>query len=257
LDAGDESVQVEDAEMSWDFARGAGVEIGKGRIPFSRDQMMGSAALTFQERGLGAEYIAPERSVGASFHYAKAGTRTEVGVWNSGDGLFGDDNLGKTLAGRFEWNLGPADTYTTWGDGGGKFSVGTGVGGFWTDDVSTTTAAGGADLMLRASRVNLLLDAAYAKVSPAHTDVDVPGVWEETTRTALTAQLSVGIQRWEPALRYTMLMDSAAGDFSQVLGGLVWHGDEDHLRIGGGYVLRIEDPAIANDTARLWAQFKL
>jgi hypothetical protein len=41
--------------------------------------------------------------------------------------------------------------------------------------------------------------------------------------------------------------------------GFTAHQLDDHVRVGAGYVLRLEpsDLAIANDTARLWFQFKL
>jgi hypothetical protein len=55
-----------------------------------------------------------------------------------------------------------------------------------------------------------------------------------------------------------MFDDSTIGQYSHVLVGGAWHTAQDRIRIGAGYQLRLEgEDAIENDTARLWAQFRL
>ena len=49
------------------------------------------------------------------------------------------------------------------------------------------------------------------------------------------------------------------GDVANLIAGVTWHGLEDTVRFGGGYVLRIEraGETMRNDSARLWMQFAL
>ena len=62
-------------------------------------------------------------------------------------------------------------------------------------------------------------------------------------------------------MKVSFYEDSSVGGYTNLLGGVVWHGgmDErgrDRVRIGAGYVLRLEEDAIANDSVRLWAQVR-
>ncbi len=241
---------------------GGFVEVGRGRVPFSRDQMMGAGELTFQERGFGAEHIAPGRALGVRGGYQAKGLEVQGGVYNSGagEGILGDDNDGKTVVARVEWANNDA-SYRTYGKGKG-LTVGVGGGGFYTADVATTTTAAGADALVRYSGVYLLADAAWAKLEPGDGTVATPGVWAETTRLALTGQLGANLGRWEPAVRWTTFDDSASGLYQQGLAGVTWHGGEkteegrDSVRLGGGYVLRLEPGDVTNDSVRVWTQVR-
>lgn len=263
FDAEDGDIEVVDATVGY-RAGGAekglvGGEIGKAKLPFSRDQMMSSAELTFTERGLGAEHAAPDRALGLSAFGAKFGGKLTLGVFNSGGTLFGDDNVGKTLVGRLEYEKG--DSYVTFRRKHG-FAMGVGAGAYLTEDVATTTNALGADALVRVAGVAVLADFSLQTITPTATTVDEPGVLAETTRTTFTGQLSYGLGDFEPAVRYTMLMDSATGAWSQLLAGVVWHGvykedDDDRVRVGAGYVHRFEEVERSNDTVRVWAQMRL
>lgn len=257
----DEAAELELIDAHLGYARGGfGAQVGRDEVPFSRDRMMGSAEQAFQERGMIAEHIAPGRELGATVWGEKFGAKITLGVFNSGGDLFGDDNLGKTLLGRVEYGYGDANLYETWG---GPRSLGFGVGGgaFYTDDVATSTLAFGADAILRVSGLTVMVDAALATVSPTNTTLDVPGVWDETTRRGLTGHIGYGIGAFEPAVKISLYEDSAIGGYNNVLAGVIWHGalDEkrrDRVRIGAGYALRLEEDAIANDTVRVWAQVR-
>lgn len=257
------SIEIVDAHVGYRW-KGLGVKVGRDEVPFSRDRMIASSEQTFTERGMLAEHIAPGRELGATVWGQRWGAKLALGVFNSGGSggadIFGDDNLGKTFLGRLEYSRGDADVYETWG-GSRKLSYGLGVGGFLTDDVATSTQAVGADIIVRVAGLTLLVDAALADVSPTHSDLAVPGVWSQTTRRGLTGQIGYGLGAFEPAVKVSLYEDSSVGRYTSLLGGVVWHGGmddrgRDRVRIGAGYVLRMEQSAIANDSVRLWAQVR-
>lgn len=242
--------------------KGLGVSVGEQTVPFSRDALMSSAQLSFTERGLGAEHIAPYHQLGLLGTGEVAGLGVQMGVFNSGGGLFGDDNTGKTLVGRVEYTLGERDVYRFWDPKGKGFGLGVGGGGFLTQDVATQTVAAGGDLMVRVAGLSLMGDFAWAQVNPVNSDVATPGVYDGATRMAITGQLSYGIAEFEPAVRLSTYRDSDLGSWMQIFGGVVYHakvgGRPDMMRVGLGYEHRDESEAeLANDTARAWLQFSL
>ena len=261
FDEQDGSIEIVDAHLGYRW-KGLGVQVGKDELPFSRDRMIASGEQTFTERGMLAEHISPGRELGATLSAERWGAKLSLGVYNSGGGLYGDDNLGKTLLGRLEYAFGDANVYQTWG-GSRKFAFGVGAGAFMTDDVSTATQALGADAIVRVAGLTLLVDAALADVTPTNSDVGVPGVWAKTTRRGLTGQLGYGLGAFEPAVKVSLYDDSSVGGYTNLLAGVVWHGlvddrGRDRLRVGAGYELRLEDAdrTIPNDSVRLWAQVR-
>lgn len=263
LDTRNGSFTMYEANVGYHEA-GFGVVGGLTGVPFSRDSMISSTQLTFQERGIAAEHIAPDRDLGVLGSFDKAGFGVKLGVFNSGGTLFGDDNAGKTMVGRVEYTHGKRDVYSMWSPKGEAKGFGLGVGGgaFLTNDVATQTLAAGGDVMLRAGGLSVLADATFSVVKPTDSTIDVPGVYSETNRTGVTGQLSYGIKDFEPAVRASYYSDDSLGSWTQIFGGLVWHGSAmgmaDVVRLGAGYELRLESgTSIPNDTARLWAQFSL
>ena len=257
FDEEDGSIQVVDAHVGYS-TKALGVTVGQGELPFSRDLMISAADQTFTERGFVAEHIAPARNLGASVWGSRWGGKATVGVYNSGGGLFGDDNLGKTFVGRLEYARGDASVYETWG-GPKTLAFGIGGGGFMTDDVSTSTRALGADAILRVAGLTVLVDGAWGDSTPTRSDLDVPGVWALTTRRGLTGQLGYAVAAFEPTVKVSFFEDSALGSYTQGMFGIVWHGlldekKQDRLRVGAGYVLRVEDEPIQNDSVRVWIQ---
>ncbi len=253
------AIEVIDARIGW--ARdGFSVEAGRGRVPFSRDQMMGSGELTFTERGFGAEHVAPPRSLGLSATAARFGGKITLGVFNSGGTVWGDDNLGKTLVGRAEWATGN-DTYRLWDGGKQTFAFGVGGGAFWTDDQSTRTIGAGGDALLRVAGLSMIADVAWRRVEPGDTTVEAPGVLAPMTRLALTGEVGWAFGPVRPAARWSHMIDEATGAWGLGLFGVTWHifpddKRRDRLRLGLGYVLRVEPDARPNDGVRLWAQVR-
>lgn len=236
------------------------VEAGLQGMPFSRDNLMPAGELTFEERGIAAEHVSEDRGMGLVARAHGAGVTGQIGVFNSGYTPFGDDNVGKALVARAEYQLGDRDTYALWGGKEG-FGLGVGASGMYEMDVSTNTVAAELDAVVRAGPVSALAEGSYASVSPTATDVSAPGVWDPTTRLGVTAEVNVGIGRFQPAARVSWFSDSALGSWTQVLGGVVAHvgpkGNQDLVRVGAGYVLRLESDPVPNDTVRLWGQFWL
>jgi len=252
-----EAFALYDASLGWN-RKWFAVDVGLQSVPFSRDNLIASGELTFQERGLAAEHLSDERNVGVVAQAKGAGVTGRLGVFNSGGGLFGDDNVGKTLVARAEYDLGDRDTYALWGGKEG-FGLGVGAVGLYTMDLATNTLSVGGDAVVRAGPVNVLAEGAWSQERPTATDVAAPGVWEVTNRVGVTGEVNVGIGRFQPAARVSWFQDSALGSWTQVLGGVVAHvgptGNADLVRVGAGYVLRLEEEPVPNDTVRLWAQF--
>jgi hypothetical protein len=77
----------------------------------------------------------------------------------------------------------------------------------------------------------------------------------------VTGEANVAVGRFQPAARVSYYSDSAIGSWTQVLAGVVVHagvaGTQDIVRVGAGYVLRLESDPIPNDTVRLWVQARL
>lgn len=257
LDEPAEPIEVVDAWVGVEPITGFDVRVGRTKVPFSRDQLIGADELTFTERGVASEHLVPDRTLGLTAGFKRGGGGVRLGVFNSGGDLFGDDTPGKLLVGRVEWEVGKADSYRTWGDRK-EFGLGIGANAFYEIGVATDTWAVGGDAMLRAAGLSLLVDGALSHLAPTATSVESPEVWAETDRFGVTGQLSYQAGPIEPAVRFSLYDDSTLGQYSHLLIGAAWHTAEDHVRVGLGYEMRLEgqDP-VDNDTARLWAQFQL
>jgi hypothetical protein len=130
-------------------------------------------------------------------------------------------------------------------------------------DLATHEFGGGVDAMIRAGILAVLLEARAQRLAPADSSVDVPDVPATTTRAGALAQVGVTFGAWEPAVRGSWFDDATAlednGNTAEVTAGVTWHTWTDVLRIGGGYVARLElaGEPLDNDTARLWLQLAL
>jgi len=256
-----EEIGIVDAVMGYRIAPSFVLQAGRSKVPFSRDQIIGAADLTFQERGLGAEYIVPDRALGVLGIGLFGPAKVQLGLFNSSSDLFGDDSAGKTAVLRAEAAIGERDTYAFWGGTGRGASVGFGLSGLWTDDVTTRTFAAGGDVLFRVRGLAMMIDGSWAKVAPFDSTEGVPGVLADTTRMAITTQISYSIGIVEPAVRFSGYDDSSLGQYGHILAGVVLHGGTnpagyDRFRVGAGYELRLEEQVIPNDTVRLWTQVK-
>ena len=249
------------------------ISAGLVKLPYGRERIMSSADLTFQERSVASEYMAPPQQVGLLWRLdAMDGLALEVGAYNGNRDLFGDDNMGLLLAGRASWETGP--TYVTFGEAEGV-DLGVGVAGYWNDGLATDTFSGEVDAVVRVSRLTVYVEGAIASIQPSNTSVALPDVVAKTSRFGATAQVSywipmdeasgadaAGRSGVEVAGRFSTYDDHVKlkdnGDVAIAHIGANWRNAVPGLDVGAGYVLRLETQgrSFPNDTVRLWAQVR-
>jgi len=263
---------VLDAFAGWNATDWLSLAAGQGRTPSSRDAMTSSSRNVFTEGTLGGAHIAPGRDVGLSARVEASGVRFSAGAYNGSgaheDPLLGDQDPGLLYAGRLEYALGGddayADVFNTWG-AVDRFTLGVGGFGGLNNQLATDTLHYGGDLIVRVAGLAVLAEVEMNSITPTDSTVDAPGVLAKTNQMGLSAQAGYSVGAFEPAVRFEMFDDDTAaeqpnyGDVKQITVGFTAHQVEDRVRLGAGYVLRLEDAALAipNDTARLWFQFKL
>ena len=269
----DETVGLVDAYGGWQPLADAGplaelwVVAGIQKVPVSREMLMSAGELALGDRSVATEWLAPGRDAGLMVDASMGGedslgVRLRAGGFNGNGSALGDDDSGKLIAARAEITQGPGDTYETWGAVDG-FTIGV-AGDFWMDSsISTDTTGFGGDVLARVGGLALLVEAHMVNLVPTNSDVDLPGVMAATSRLGGVAQLGYTVGNFEPVARFSMFDDHTElednGDVGEAMAGLTWHGMEDTIRVGGGWITRLElagAPA-SNDTARLWLQLKL
>ncbi len=267
LDFGEEAFGIEDAYVGGTIPFGIGhvrLAAGLQKVPYSREVLISSRNLLFQERAVGTQWLAPGRDLGAladlEFDF---GLRVRAGAFNGGGGMFGDDNGGKLVVGRVEFNRG--DSYRSWSEEG-KNAVGVGFGVMSDTDLATSSLDFTADVQLRLANVNLLLEGHREVEKPRNADIAPPDVLEGTTKMGASAQLSCyakikDLGGLEPGVRFGWY-DSAThakdnGDVGILQVGATWRNLWGPLDLGAGYIHRFEfaGRGLPNDTIRLWVQF--
>lgn len=262
---------------SWVVGPGTGrVSFGIVRVPFTRERIMSSRELVFQERGVGVAWIGPSQELGVLLDYElDAGVRAQMGVYNGGGTLFGDDNGGLMVAGRIEY-ANNGETYRTYGEADGV-DLGVAVAGYWNDDVATDEIAAELDALVRIYRFTVLVEAATRFIQPGDTSIDLPDVLNPTQQLGLTGQLSYWIPVGDPtpvvAARSAIEVSARAATFDDNMGlgdngdvlvihaGGTWRNAWQGVDLGLGFIHREEIGGatarnVPNDTARLWAQLR-
>ncbi len=273
ISEGSESLQLVDAFGRWALPSSIGlssVSVGIQRVPFSREAMISSADLVFEERAVGTNWLLPGREVGAAASQSLSlGDDPEgnqlllrVGAFNGNGALFGDDDPGLLAAGRLELILG--DAYRTWSPEL-EPALGIGVAGSLDADVATSTQAFEADLLARYSVVTLMGELIRSRIRPTQTDVAAPSVAGATDRMGWLGQLSVwvpidGPQGIEIAGRYATFDDAAAldnnGDVAILHAGATARDLLSGVDLGLAFIHRSEPDAVRNDTLRLTVQVR-
>ncbi len=269
----DSDVQLVDAFGRWALPSSMGLtslSLGVQRVPFSREAMISSADLVFQERAVGTNWLPPGREVGAlatqslSLSDDPGGNQLllRLGAFNGNGALFGDTDPGILASGRLELILG--DAYRTWSPEL-EPALGIGIAGLIDTDLATSTRALEADLLARYSVVTLLGEAVSSTITPNQTDVVAPGVAGATGRLGWLGQLSVfvptkGPRGLELAARYATFDDAVAldnnGDVGILHTGATYRGLLEQIDLGLAFIHRIELDNAPNDTIRLTAQIR-
>jgi hypothetical protein len=261
------------ARGTWAFGPGSGrAAFGLVRVPFGRERIMSSRELVFQERAVSAAWLAPSQDLGLLLDYEfDAGPRAQIGIYNGGGDLFGDNNTGMMVAGRLEYANG--DVYRTYGQADG-IDFGAAAAGYWNDDLATDTVGWEGDLLVRVWRVTFLVEVMGAFITPGDSTVALPEVLEPTRRFGVTSQVSywqpVGEATDSPASRSavefaaqlatyddnTALVDN--GQVAIVHVGATWRNVVQAVDIGAGFIHREElgGRTLPNDTARIWGQLR-
>ncbi|MCB9758830.1 MAG: hypothetical protein H6739_03240 [Alphaproteobacteria bacterium] len=235
------------------------VVFGTQRVPYGRENLISSRELAFQERTIASNHLGPFREVGVLADVQAFGARARVGVFNGNDSLFGDTDPGVMLAGRLEYTLGPGDPYRTYGPVE-RWTLGVGGGALFNPQAATRTLSYGGDLIFRVSGLTVLAEAHMDQLTPTLSEVYEPAVLVQTRRWGAFGQVGYAVGPVEPVARFELFDDDTDtqdnGDVMIGVFGVTTHWLEDHLRLGGGYVLRLETfgASIPNDTVRLWGQ---
>lgn len=269
-------VQLVDGFARWAMPYGLGVSsvaLGLQRVPFSREAMMSSADLVFQEGAPSTTWLAPSRDAGAlasqSLRLADGEDAAQLllraGLFNGSGDLFGDQGPGLLGAGRLELVIG--DVYRTWSPKG-KPALGIGTAALRDSDLSTLTTGLTADLIARYKVISLMGEVISSRITPTNTTAQDPVVVAETGRLGWLGQLSVYIpvSKGKPpsgveiAARYASFDDATAidssGDVSLLHAGATWRNLLPRVDIGAGYIHRAEASGTPNDTIRIWTQIR-
>jgi hypothetical protein len=277
LQESDTDVQLVDGFGRWALPYSAGTSslaLGLQRVPFSREAMMSSADLVFQEGAPGTNWLAPARGVGAlaaqSFRFAQGEDAAQVlvrlGAFNNDGDLFGSQGPGLLASARAELVMG--ETYRTWSPRK-KPALGIGAAALRDADVSTLGTGFEADLIARYSLFTVMGELVSSKISPTDTTVQDPVLVASTNRLGWLGQLSVWIPAplggreasgIEVAARYSSFDDATAldnnGDVQLLHAGATWRNLLPRTDLGAGFIHREEPDGVPNDTIRIWTQVR-
>lgn len=265
----------------------ASATIGLVKVPFSREALMASTDLVFEERAVNVEWLLPLRDAGfIASHSILLGNAdpdavgddtplqivARAGVFNGNATnlagarpWLGDTDAGLRVAGRVE--LVKGETYRTFSYEGAS-ALGIAASATQNTRLATSERAWNFDFLGRLGPVTLNGEVGRATFSPTDSTIARPDVVNDTTRTGASAQVSVfapfknrrsGV---EVAGRVATFDDNILlndnGDVMIIHGGLSWRDVVPGFDLGGGYIHRIERGGIKlpNDTIRLWTQIR-
>jgi hypothetical protein len=266
LIATDTDVRIQNAHIRGSQKLGPGtgrISAGLIKVPFSREAIMSSRDLTFQDRAVHTGWMAPIQDLGVLADWeADFGLRVQAGVFNGGGNIFSDDGSGLLYGGRLEYSKG--DTYVTSGPAD-PVAFGAGISAYFDDDIATQTFAFEGDFLLRAWRFHATGEYAQAMISPGDSTVDLPDVLTKTTRRGISGQIGytqpLGQGGLEIATRIGTFDDATSlqnnGDVAIIHAGATWRDLVPTLDLGVGFIHReeLQGRKIANDTIRIWTQF--
>jgi hypothetical protein len=248
------------ARLTFDTPAGkTRITVGQHSIAFSREQMMSSNDLIFQERSVSTNWLAPQRDVGASASHSWRYLTASVGVYNGNGSRMGNPDPGVMVAARLEGHVG-GDTYRT---NSKHNAFGLGAGYIYNRTFVTTEHRIGVDLLARIVGLTLQAEGTMNILDPdGDPTILPPDVPERTQRWGGFAQLSyyreLPIGAIEPAVRISYLDDARHladnGDVALLHGGVTWREPVPFLDIGAGYIHRMElqGRSLDNDSVRVW-----
>lgn len=238
--------------------------IGSHKIPFSREGLMSSSDLVFQERAVSTNWLSPLRDAGASASASIKWFTLSAGIYNGNGDILGDNDPGLLSVGRLELNIG-GDAYTTQANDN---ALGIGFSVLNNDQLSTSTLAVNVDLLARVKGFTLIAEGNRTVIAPKDdTTLRAPEVPAQTTRLGGFIQVGYHFQlptlgAIEPAVRFGVLDDASHltnnGDVGVIHSGLSWREPLPMIDVGAVYIHRLElaGRPIDNDTFRIFVQVK-
>lgn len=233
--------------------------VGQAPIAYSRESMMSSNDIVFQERAVSTNWLAPVRDIGASASHTYKWVTVNVGVFNGGGNLFGDVDPGVMFVSRLDVAAG-GDAFRS---NDSRDTIGFGAGYLHNKTFSTAENRVNVDFLGRIKGVTLFVEGGISFINPDDDPTILPpGVPEVTRRLGGLVQLSyfreVGVGAIEPAVRFSYYDDATHlkdnGDVGILHAGLNWREPVPFLDVGALYIHRIElqGRQTDNDSVRLF-----
>jgi len=235
------------------------IMVGQVPIAYSRESMMSSNDLVFQERAVSTNWLAPVRDLGASVSHQYKWVSVSAGVYNGGGNLFGDVDPGVQFVGRLDVAAG-GDGFRTNDE---RSTIAFGAGYLYNKEFSLAQHRVNVDLLARYKGLTLFAEGGMAFLSPDDDPTVLPpGVPETTRRMGGLVQLSyykeLPVGAIEPAVRFSYFDDATHlkdnGDVGILHGGMNWREPVPFVDVGAAYIHRMElqGRQTANDSFRIF-----
>lgn len=241
------------------------IQAGSVKVPVSRELLMSSTDLLWQERTVMANHLSPFREAGLLVDYRlDFGARVRAGVFNGNNNLLGDDNFGLLYAARLEFGKGLQ--YITFDPNRGK-NGGIAVSAMYNDDLASSELKLAADGILTIGPINVTGEFSYNTIKPTDTTVAPPPVSAQTNQWGAYVQVSGLVKtgelgHLEIGARGELFDDNSKlqdnGDLAILYAGATWRDPLPGVDIGAGYIHREElnGTTVPNDTVRVWTQVR-
>jgi hypothetical protein len=262
-----------DAFVTWKPCDYAWLQLGAGKLPFSRVLMISSADMQFIERpawvGIEAatrtNMLDPGRQVGITVGGEVSMFNYAVGVYNGSPGFsVGDLNDGllyvvRLGAGMGDMGRGEADFER----GGLRWAFG--VNGYLNQAQASEIRAAGLDLGVKFKGVSFYAEALWAKSIPDTRPEGVQGTLDETETWGMVAQagylLPFDFADLEVACRFAIMDDNVhvdnEGDLWELTAGVNAYLYEEKLKAMLNYVLKEERQGIDRRNDAVLAMLQL
>lgn len=245
-----------DAWITWRPCGYAFVEVGAGKLPFSRILIKSSADMQFIERPVWVNVeranenymLDPGRQVGVTVGGEVSLLRYAVGVYNGAPGFStGDLNDGLMYVARLGVGMGEMGRAEADLDRGGlRWELG--VNGYLNQAQASEIRAAGIDLGVKFEGISFYAEVLWAKSVPATRPEGISGTLDETETWGMAAQagylLPFSFADLEIACRFAITDDNVhvdnEGDLWELTAGLNAYLAGDRLKAMINYVLKEE-----------------
>ncbi len=262
-----------DAAVTWRACDHAWLQIGAGKLPFSRSLMVSSAHMQFIERApwvsleaaTGARMLDPGRQVGLTMGGQAYLLRYAVGVYNGSSGIStGDLNDGLMYVARLEAGMGEMGASEADLDGGDlRWTVG--LNGYLNQAPAADIRAAGLDMGAKFRGLSFFAETVWAKSIPATRPESMASILDETERWGMSAQLGYilpfAFADLELACRFALMDDHVhldnEGDLWELTAGLNAYLHEGGVKLMVNYVMKEQREGLNRADDALLAMLQL